>query len=80
MPGGGRIPAFELMVANSAVRNLIRDNKIFQLDLVIETGGDENMVSLNRSLADLVHKGLISMESAEVYSLNKSDLRLLLGK
>ena len=80
MPGGGRIPAFELMVANSAVRNLIRDNKIFQLDLVIETGGDENMISLNRSLADLVHKGLISMESAEIYSLNKSDLRLLLGK
>jgi len=78
--GGGRIPAFELMIANTAVRNLIREDKIFQLDLVIETSGEENMISLNRSLADLVHKGLISMEDAEVHSLNSSDLRLLLGK
>jgi twitching motility protein PilT len=80
MSGGGRIPAFELMIANSAVKSLIREDKIFQLDLVIETGGEDNMVSLNRSLADLVHRGLISMESAETHSLNKSDLRLLMGK
>jgi twitching motility protein PilT len=78
--GGGRIPAYELMIANSAVRNLIREDKIFQLDLVIETSGEENMISLNRSLADLVHRGLISMEDAETYSLNRSDLRLLMGK
>ena len=80
MSGGGRIPAFELMVANSAVRSLIREDKAYQLDLVIETGSDDNMISLNRSLADLVHRGLIAMESAEIYSLNKSDLRMLLGK
>jgi len=78
--GGGRIPAYELMIANTAVRNLIREDKIFQLDLVIETSGEQNMISLNRSLADLVHRGLISMEDAETYSLNRSDLRLLVGK
>ena len=78
--GGGRIPAFELMIANTAVRNLIREDKIFQLDLVIETSGEESMISLNRSLADLVHRGLISMEDAETHSLNNSDLRLLLGR
>ncbi|MCX6730142.1 MAG: type IV pilus twitching motility protein PilT [Candidatus Portnoybacteria bacterium] len=80
MVGGGRVPAFELMIATPAVRSLIREDKIFQLELVIETSSGENMISLNRSLADLVHKGLISMESAEIYSLNRSDLRLLMGK
>jgi twitching motility protein PilT len=80
MPGGGRIPAYELMIANSAVKNLIREDKIFQLDMVLETSSETGMISLNRSLADLVHRGLISMESAEIYSLNKSDLKLLLGK
>ena len=78
--GGGRIPAYELMIANSAVRNLIREGKIFQLDLVIETKAEENMISLNRSLADLVHKGLISMQDAEIYSLNRSDLKMLMGR
>jgi twitching motility protein PilT len=68
------------MIATPAVRSLIREDKIFQLELVIETSSGDNMISLNRSLADLVHRGLISMESAETYSLNRSDLRLLIGK
>ena len=78
--GGGRIPAFELMLANSAIRNLIREDKIFQVDLVIETSTEENMISLNRSLADLVRRGLITTEDAETYSLNRSDLKMLMGK
>ena len=77
---GGRIPAAEVMIVNSAIRNLIRDGKIYQIDLVIETSSDEGMISLNRSLADLVHKGDISLENAEIYSLSPSDLRMLLGK
>lgn len=77
---GGRIPAVEVMIANSAIRNLIREGKIYQIDLVIETSLEEGMISLNRSLADLVHKGEISLENAEIYSLSPSDLRMLLGK
>ena len=77
---GGRIPAVEVMIANSAVRNLIREGKIYQIGLVIETSVEEGMISLDRSLADLVHKGEISLENAEIYSLNPSDLRMLLGK
>jgi len=76
----GRIPAVEILVANSAVRNLIREGKIYQIDLVIETSVEEGMVSLNRFLADLVHKKEISMETALNYSLNVSDLRMLIGK
>ena len=77
---GGRIPAVEILVANSAIRNLIREGKIYQIDLVVETSSDEGMISLNRSLAEMVRKGGISLEDAELYSLSPSDLRMLLGK
>lgn len=76
---GGRIPACEIMIANSAIKNLIREKKTYQIDLVIETSTQEGMMSLNRSLIDLVRKREISLESAETYSLNSSELRQLLG-
>jgi twitching motility protein PilT len=76
---GGRIPACEILLVNSAARNLIRENKIYQIDLVIETGLKEGMISLNRSLVDLIRKREISMETAEMYSNNPSELRNLLG-
>ncbi|MFZ2970182.1 MAG: type IV pilus twitching motility protein PilT [Minisyncoccia bacterium] len=78
--GGGRVPAVEVLVANSAVRNLIRENKVHQLDLVINTSADDGMVSLNASLAELVKRGEISMENAEIYSTNVDDLRMLLQR
>jgi len=82
VPGteGGRIPAVEIMFANSAVRNLIRENKVHQLGLVINTSSDEGMVSLNNSLADLVRDKRITMESAEIYSTDVNDLRMILQK
>ena len=66
------------MFVNSAIRNLIRENKIYQIDLIIETSYEEGMISLNRSLAELAKRGEISLEQAEFYSLNPRDLRLLL--
>lgn len=77
---GGRVPAVEILVANPAVRNIIREGKTHQLDLIIDTSAEEGMVSLNKSLASLVKNREISMENAEVYSLNTSDLRMLLQK
>ena len=77
---GGRVPAIEIMFANSAVRNLIRENKVHQLDLVINTSSDEGMISLNSSLANLVKEGKIDIENAEKYSTNVSDLRMILRK
>jgi len=77
---GGVINAVELMIVNSAIRNLIREGKVHQIDMVIETSSEEGMISLNRSLADLVNRGIISLESAEVYSTNVSELRMLLKK
>ena len=77
---GGRIPAIEVMLTNSAIRNLIREGKTYQIDLVLETSADQGMVSLNKSLTNLVRKEEISLENAELYSLNRTGLRTLLGK
>jgi twitching motility protein PilT len=74
---GGLIPACEIMISNSAVANLIRENKIHELPLVIETSAEAGMISLNRSLADLVKRKEISLENALNYSLNPSELRML---
>lgn len=77
---GGRVPAMEIMLVNPAIRNLIRERKIYQIDLVIETSLQEGMLTLNRSLAMLVKNKEISLENAELYSLNPSELRILLER
>lgn len=77
---GGRIPAYEIMITNSAIRNLIREDKVYQIDLVIETSVQEKMVSLNRCLAGLVRGGEISLESAQRHSLNPNELATLLSR
>lgn len=77
---GGLIPACEVMISNPAVANLIRENKIHELPLVIETSAESGMISLNRSLSLLVMNKEISMESALSYSLNPTELRLLLKR
>ncbi|OGN08777.1 MAG: type IV pili twitching motility protein PilT [Candidatus Yanofskybacteria bacterium RIFCSPHIGHO2_02_FULL_41_11] len=80
IPGlkGGLIPAVEVMIATNAIRTLIRDDRLRQIDLVIETGQDVGMISLDRSLADLVRQKMISIEKAEFYSLNANNLKSLL--
>ncbi|MBI5731929.1 MAG: PilT/PilU family type 4a pilus ATPase [Candidatus Magasanikbacteria bacterium] len=77
---GGRIPACEIMISNPAVRNLIRERKSYQIDLVIETSLQEGRINLNRSLTDLIRKKEISLENAELYSLNPNELRILLER
>ncbi|MDP2741598.1 MAG: PilT/PilU family type 4a pilus ATPase [bacterium] len=77
---GGRVPAIEIMIVNPAIRNLIRERKIYQIDLVIETSLQDGMVTLNRSLANLVKNKEVSLENAELYSPNPAELRILLEK
>lgn len=78
--GGGRVPAMEIMLTNPAIRNLIREKKIYQIDLVIETSVQEGMLSLNRSLVNLIKRNEVSLEEAEAHSLNSAELRLLLER
>jgi twitching motility protein PilT len=68
------------MFKNHAVENLIRENKIHQLDSVIETGMKEGMISLDRSLVDLVRRGQISVNDAFVYAKNRDYLQMLMSK
>ena len=74
---GGLIPACEIMFSSLAVANLIRENKIHELPLVIETSGEKGMISLNRALADLVKRKEISLENALNYSLSPVELKML---
>ncbi|OGZ23479.1 MAG: type IV pili twitching motility protein PilT [Candidatus Nealsonbacteria bacterium RIFCSPLOWO2_01_FULL_41_9] len=75
---GGLIPAGEVLLNTVAVANQIRDNKIHEIPLVIETSGEIGMISLNRSLADLVKRREITLENALNYSLNPSELKMLI--
>ena len=75
---GGMVPAYELLINNNAVSNLIRENRTYEIQSVIETSSQQGMISLNRSLADLVRKGEISVENARKYSLNVSALEKLI--
>ncbi len=75
---GGLIPAYELLINNSAVSNLIREKRIHEINTVIETSSSEGMIDLNRSLADLVKRGEISVENAYLYSLNPKVLERLI--
>jgi len=77
---GGRIPSMEIMIVNPAIRNLIRERKTYQIDLVIETSLQEGMVTLNRSLVNLIKNKEISLENGELYSLNPAELRILLER
>jgi len=74
---GDLIPACEVMISNPAVANLIRENKVHELPLVIETSTEAGMISLNRSLATLVKRKEISLENALRYSLEPAELRML---
>ncbi len=68
--GGGQIPAVEIMVSNNAVRNVIREGRIYELANIIHTSSGEGMISLDRSLADLVRKGLVKLEDGLAYATN----------
>ncbi len=75
---GGLVPAYELLISNSAIRNLIRENRTHEIDLIIDTSLELGMVSLNRSLADLVRAGEISTDNAYKFSLNPRGLQGLI--
>ena len=75
---GGLIPAYELLLNNNAVANLIREKRTHEIDVVIETGSESGMIDLNHSLIELVRKGEISIENAYQYSLNPKGLERMI--
>lgn len=78
--GTGRKPAVEILVANEAVRTAIRDNKTHQINNIIQTGGDVGMMSLEKSLVQLVRDGLITVEKAQEYTTKPDEILTMLSK
>jgi len=62
--GVGRVPACEIMIANMAVRNVIREGRIHQLYSIVQVSKKDGMQTFNQSLADLMRKGTITKEQA----------------
>ncbi len=73
--GGGRIAAFEIMIATLAVRNLIREGKTFELPNVMQLSGKDGMQTLNQALTDLVKKDIVTEEEALLKSSNPAGLK-----
>ncbi|PIZ44344.1 type IV pili twitching motility protein PilT [candidate division WWE3 bacterium CG_4_9_14_3_um_filter_41_6] len=76
---GGRYPATEILLANPAVRSLIREGKTHQLDNLILTSSDTGMLSLEHSLHNLITAGKITREQALSHTLRPEELIRLLG-
>jgi twitching motility protein PilT len=75
---GGLVPAYELLINNAAVANLIRERRTHEIQTVIETGLEHGMIDMNRSLVELVQKGEITVENAFSYSTNPKGLERLM--
>lgn len=73
--GKGRVAAFEIMVANPAIRNLVREGKIHQIDTAIQTGAKQRMQTMDNSLIDLYARGLIKKDVALTQAINYEDIK-----
>jgi len=72
---GGRIAAFEIMLANHTIRKYIREEKIFEIPVSIEVGTPEGMQTLDQALADLVKRNIVTLEEALLRSSNPVKLQ-----
>jgi twitching motility protein PilT len=76
--GSGRVGAFEIMICNQAVKNLIREGKSHQLMSSIQTGRKSGMMSMDASLVDLYKKDIITVEEALAHSVDKDFMKRLI--
>jgi twitching motility protein PilT len=74
---GGRVLAYELLIATNAIRNLIREGKIHQIPTSIETGQNVGMKTMNMSLLELVQKSQVTKEEARTHATNPADFEKL---
>ncbi|GAC1390670.1 MAG: type IV pilus twitching motility protein PilT [Candidatus Saccharimonadales bacterium] len=76
--GGGRVAAAEILVATPAVRNIIREGKSHQLEAVIQTGAEFGMQSMDKTLVNLIHEGVISYDEARNVAVDIDELDRLM--
>ena len=72
---GQMVPAFEIMSVTPAIRNMIRDNKVHQIDGLIATSAKDDMISMDMSLMNLCKQGIITKETALTYASNPEMLK-----
>jgi twitching motility protein PilT len=72
---GGRVVAYELMLATTAIKTAVREGKTHQIDSIIQTSTDVGMRTLDSSLAALIREGKLSFEEAQMWSLRPEELR-----
>lgn len=75
--GGGRVMAAEIMVANQAIKSLIREGKTYQIPNVIQTSAAEGMISLDKVLAEYVSRGDITLEDALTWCLDPKGFKMM---
>jgi twitching motility protein PilT len=78
--GGGRVAAAEILVVNPAVRNVIREGKSNQLDIIIQTGSESGMQTMDSTLVSLIHSGTITYDEARNYAVDIEELDRLMRK
>ena len=77
---GGLVPAFEIMHLNTAIRSMVRDSRIHQIDSAIQTGAAEGMIGMDESILRLYRAGQITAETAMRHAMNQDMLQKKLGK
>lgn len=78
--GGGQVPAFEIMHLNNAIRSMIRDSRIHQIDQVIQTSAAEGMISMDESILRLYKAGRITAETALRCAMMPEQLARRMGR
>lgn len=78
--GGGRIPAVEILVGNSAIANNIRDGKTHLIDTILQTSKDIGMRTLDESLAELARSGIVTLDDAKAYALRENEFLRTIGE
>jgi twitching motility protein PilT len=76
---GTLVPAFEVMLCNNAIRNMIRESKSHQIDSTIYSSVDSGMISMDASILNLYERGLITAENALTHSLNPDSMKKKIG-
>lgn len=76
--GGGRVVSAEILIANPAVRNIIREGKSHQLDAVIQTGADAGMQTMDRTLVGLVQSGTVTYDEARSFAVDVMEFERLM--
>lgn len=79
LPNGGRKAIIEVMIATPSIKSAIRDKKTFQIDNIIKTSADVGMIPMEKSIIELVKKGLITREVAKSLSNNPNEIDILLN-